>query len=209
MLPAAYHWILLAYEGNMTIWTDWKRKYSYVRIVISHLSSNLSHHKPFHPKTQNTRHTISLLIQNTPLHILSLLWHQLDLTKINSSPFVQCFTISCILEWKWAFVWMCAYLCPNYGCPYLTVKNSNLLLCVIFRWMFGNFKSQPEETKRSSFQNVVLSNYLEFQTMDRVQKPSDWRCLHHHQNPSDSTCNKEVWAVSGRWVSFAQKMEVV
>jgi hypothetical protein len=31
----------------------------------------------------------------------------------------------------------------------------------------------PEGGNRSSFRNVVFSNYLEFRTMDKVQKPSD------------------------------------
>jgi hypothetical protein len=31
----------------------------------------------------------------------------------------------------------------------------------------------PEDGSRSSFRNVVFSSYLEFRTMDKVQKPSD------------------------------------
>jgi hypothetical protein len=49
----------------------------------------------------------------------------------------------------------------------------------------------PEDGKRSSFQNVVFSSYLEFWEMDKVLKPSDSECYtpssesvtHHHQNP--------------------------
>jgi hypothetical protein len=37
----------------------------------------------------------------------------------------------------------------------------------------GAFIPSPDEGNRSSFQNVLLPNYLQFRTMDKVRKPSD------------------------------------
>jgi hypothetical protein len=34
----------------------------------------------------------------------------------------------------------------------------------------------PEDKNRSSFRNVVLSNYLEFQTFGKVQKRGEFEC---------------------------------
>jgi hypothetical protein len=43
----------------------------------------------------------------------------------------------------------------------------------------------PEGGNRPIFRNGVLYSYLEFRTMDKVQKPSD-SVIHHRQNPLDS-----------------------
>jgi hypothetical protein len=37
----------------------------------------------------------------------------------------------------------------------------------------GVFLPSPENENRFSFRNVVFSSYLEFRTIDEVQKPSD------------------------------------
>jgi hypothetical protein len=34
----------------------------------------------------------------------------------------------------------------------------------------------PEDGKKSSVCNLMFSNYLDFRTMDKVQKPSDSEC---------------------------------
>jgi hypothetical protein len=41
----------------------------------------------------------------------------------------------------------------------------------------------PEEGNRSSFRNVVFYSYLEFRTMNKVQKPSDSDCYTPSSEP--------------------------
>jgi hypothetical protein len=45
----------------------------------------------------------------------------------------------------------------------------------------------PEDGNRSSFRNVVFFCFIEYRTMDKVQKPSSLECLYHRQNPLKST----------------------
>jgi hypothetical protein len=41
----------------------------------------------------------------------------------------------------------------------------------------------PEDVNRSSFRNIEFFNYLEFRTMDKVQKPSDSECYAPSSEP--------------------------
>jgi membrane-bound acyltransferase YfiQ involved in biofilm formation len=45
----------------------------------------------------------------------------------------------------------------------------------------------PEDGNRSSFQNVVFSSFLEYQTMVIVQKLVISSVIHHHKNRLEST----------------------
>jgi hypothetical protein len=43
------------------------------------------------------------------------------------------------------------------------------------------------DAKRFSFRNAVFSSYLEFHTLDNVQKPIDSECYHLRRNPLEYT----------------------
>lgn len=78
MLPAAFLWILIAYGGNMTIWTHWKTEHSLIITGLNHCTPifNAPHHFTANSEWE-TPHLLLTLFLYTSLPPLWQSWNSI------------------------------------------------------------------------------------------------------------------------------------